>query len=53
MLMYERRIENSVIKLMKELKRFQTIRRIEWEKIEQQTATESSPSVKEKTNLKK
>jgi hypothetical protein len=29
MLMYERRIENSVIKITKELKRFQVIRRIE------------------------
>jgi hypothetical protein len=29
MMLYERRIENSVIKLTKELKRFQTIRRIE------------------------
>jgi hypothetical protein len=36
MLMYERRIENSVIKLMKELKRFQTIRRIEIQEVEKQ-----------------
>jgi len=31
MMLYERRIENSVVKLMKELKRFQVIRRIELE----------------------
>jgi hypothetical protein len=35
MLMYERRMENSVVKLMKELKRFQKIRRIELENTEQ------------------
>jgi hypothetical protein len=52
MLMYERRIENSVIKITKELKRFQVIRRIEKqdaEKIEPSTslrdedATQSNP----------
>ena len=53
MLMYEWRMENSVIKLMKELKRFQTIRRIEWQNAEQQTSTESSPPAKEKSDLKK
>jgi len=57
MLMYERRIENSVIKIMKELKRFQVMRRIELqnvEKIEPSTslrdedATHSNtPSVKD------
>jgi hypothetical protein len=31
MLMYERRIESSLNRAMKELKRFQTIRRIEWQ----------------------
>jgi hypothetical protein len=31
MLLYERRIENSLNRAMKELKRFQTIRRIEWQ----------------------
>jgi len=41
MLMYERRIENSVIKMMKELKRFQTIRRIEREDAEQRQSTSS------------
>jgi hypothetical protein len=30
MLLYERRIESSLNRVMKELKRFQTIRRIEW-----------------------
>jgi hypothetical protein len=39
MLMYERRMENSMIKLMKELKRFQKIRRIELENTEQKRAT--------------
>ena len=34
MMMYERRIENSVTKMMKELKRFQAIRRIEWKEVE-------------------
>ncbi|MFC1603848.1 hypothetical protein ACFL5F_02365 [Planctomycetota bacterium] len=36
MMMYERRIENSVIKMMKELKRFQTIHRIEWQEVKKQ-----------------
>jgi hypothetical protein len=36
MMMYERRIENSVIKMMKELKRFQVIRRIERQEVEKQ-----------------
>jgi hypothetical protein len=31
MLLYERRIESSLNRAMKELKRFQTIRRIEWQ----------------------
>ncbi len=40
LLMYERRIENSMIKMMKELKRFQVIRRIEIQEVEkQQSAT--------------
>jgi hypothetical protein len=52
MLMYERRIESSMIKIMKELKRFQTMRRIEKqdaEKIEpsaslrDEDATRSNP----------
>jgi len=52
MLMYERRIESSMIKIMKELKRFQVMRRIELqdaEKIEPSTslrdedATRSNP----------
>ncbi len=46
MLMYERRIENSVIKLMKELKRFQIMRRIEWEDTEKQKH-EPSPSLRD------
>jgi hypothetical protein len=41
MLMYERRIENSVIKLMKELKRFQVMRRIELEGAEKKQTTRS------------
>jgi hypothetical protein len=45
MMMYERRIENSVIKMMKELKRFQTIHRIEWQEVEKQR--EPSPSQSE------
>ena len=44
--MYERRIENSVTKMMKELKRFQAIRRIEWQEVEkQQTAPSQSVTV--------
>jgi hypothetical protein len=42
MLMYERRIENSMIKMMKELKRFQVIRRIERQEVEKKL--EPSPS---------
>ncbi|MFC1794457.1 hypothetical protein ACFL3Q_12815 [Planctomycetota bacterium] len=45
MMMYERRIENSVIKIMKELKRFQTIHRIEWQDVEKQR--EPSPSLRD------
>jgi hypothetical protein len=36
MMLYERRIENSVVKLMKELKRFQVIRQIERQDAEEQ-----------------
>jgi hypothetical protein len=36
LILYERRIENSAIKLMKELKRFQIMRRIEFEDAEQE-----------------
>ena len=43
MLMYERRIENSVIKITKELKRFQVMRRIELEDADKQR--EPSPSL--------
>ena len=43
--MYERRIENSVIKMMKELKRFQVIRRIERQEVEKQR--EPSPSLRD------
>jgi hypothetical protein len=39
LLLYERRIENSVIKIMKELKRFQTIRRIEIQEVEKKQFT--------------
>jgi hypothetical protein len=53
MLMYERRIENSVIKLMKELKRFQVMRRIELEGAEKQQASEPSVPAEKKINLKK
>jgi hypothetical protein len=35
MLIYERRIESSLNRAMKELKRFQTIRRIEWQNADQ------------------
>ena len=45
MMLYERRIENSVIKLMKELKRCQIMRRIELEDVEQQF--EPSPSLRD------
>ena len=45
MMMYERRIENSVIKMMKELKRFQVIRRIERQEVEKQR--EPSPSLRD------
>ena len=47
MMMYERRIENSVIKMMKELKRFQTIHQIEWQEVEKQR--EPSPSLRDET----
>ena len=45
MFMYERRIENSATKMMKELKRFQTIRRIERQEVEKQL--EPSPSLRD------
>jgi hypothetical protein len=45
MMLYERRIENSVIKLMKELKRFQVIRQIERQDAEEQF--EPSPSLRD------
>jgi hypothetical protein len=45
MMLYERRIENSVVKLMKELKRFQVIRRIERQDAEEQI--EPSPSLRD------
>ena len=51
LLMYERRIENSMHKTMKELKRFQVIRRIEIEEVEKQQSV-IRPAVK-KGNLKK
>jgi hypothetical protein len=38
MLLYERRIENSIIKITKELKRFQVMRRIELEDADKQQA---------------
>jgi hypothetical protein len=55
MLMYERRIENSVIKLMKELKRFQVMRRIERHDAEQkqQLDPEPSPPAEKHGDLKK
>ena len=51
MLLYERRIENSMHKTMKELKRFQVIRRIEIEEVEKQQSV-THPAVK-KGELKK
>jgi hypothetical protein len=52
--MYERRIENSVIKLMKELKRFQVMRRIELEDAEKkQPVPEPSVPAEKKYDLKK
>ncbi|MGB2863561.1 MAG: hypothetical protein WBC05_09580 [Sedimentisphaerales bacterium] len=41
MLLYERRIENSLHKTIKELKRFQVIRRIEIQEVEKQQAAPS------------
>ena len=52
MLMYERRIENSVIKLMKELKRFQIMRRIELEDADQQQHLHAQAIPKRGTGLK-
>ena len=45
MLIYERRIENSMIKIIKELKRFQVIHRIEIQEVERQR--EPSPSLRD------
>jgi hypothetical protein len=45
MFMYERRIENSMMKMMKELKRFQIMRRIEYQDANQQN--EPSPSLRD------
>jgi hypothetical protein len=39
MLLYERRIESSLNRAMKELKSFQTIRRIEWQQAKKQQST--------------
>jgi hypothetical protein len=41
MLLYERRIESSLIKIIKELKRFQVIRRIEIKEFERQQAVKN------------
>ena len=46
MLLYERRIESSLNRAMKELKRFQVMRRIEWEDTEKQKH-EPSPSLRD------
>ena len=54
MLMYERRIENSMIKIMKELKRCQVIRRLERQDAEpEQSTTEPSSPADRKGDLKK
>jgi hypothetical protein len=45
MLMYERRIENSMMKMIKDLKRFQIMRRIELQDANQQN--EPSPSLRD------
>ena len=44
MFMYERRIENSASKMMKELKRFQVIRRLERQEVEKQREPSQSQS---------
>ena len=50
LLLYERRIENSMVRMMKELKRFQVMRRIELQNVEPSTslrdedATQSTPA---------
>jgi hypothetical protein len=49
MMLYERRIENSVVKLMKELKRFQVIRQIERQDAEEQF--EPSPRLRSEPAL--
>ena len=40
--MYERRIESSVIKMMKELKRFQVLRRVEIQEVEKKLEPSAS-----------
>jgi hypothetical protein len=52
MFLYERRIENSVIKITKELKRFQVIRRIELEAADKQQTTHSKAVPERGTDLK-
>jgi len=52
MLMYERRIENSMIKIMKELKRFQTMRRIEKQDANRQQHVPAQAVPKRGTDLK-
>jgi len=42
LLLYERRIENSMVRMMKELKRFQVMRRIELQNVEKQIEPSTS-----------
>ena len=52
MLLYERRIESSLNRAMKELKRFQTIRRIEYQEAIKQQSTPNEALAKCGTDLK-
>jgi hypothetical protein len=50
---YERRIENSMFKTMRELERLQMLRKLEEEAAEEQSVPEPCPPVEKKVNLKK
>jgi hypothetical protein len=52
MLLYERRIESSLNRAMKELKSFQTIRRIEWQQAKKQQSTRNHAIPTRGTDLK-
>ena len=49
LLLYERRIENSMVRMMKELKRFQVMRRIELQNVESSTSLRDEDATQSNT----